>query len=178
MKKRIIIAVILVIISTTKNRSFAQEASAAQIIKVHLEPTIQISGMSTPNVNIDFNTISNYVYGAESGTQQFKVHSNKDFVVNVRTSAPLFSYSGDAYPTPQMPVNNILFLAISDNNTGGNIAGSFNTFSSLSSIPRDLLLNCSNGGDKSFTINYRANPGTNYPAGDYTVGVIYTATQP
>ena len=168
----------LVFITSTLNTIFAQEASAAQILKVHLKPTIQITAMATPNVNIGFNTINQYVHGSESGAQEFKVHSNRDFVVNVRTSAPLFSYSGDAFPTPQMPVDDILFLSVGDNKTGGNIAGSYNSFSSLSNIPRDLLLNCNNGGDKSFTINYRANPGTNYPAGDYTVGVIYTATQP
>lgn len=155
-----------------------QDASATQIVTVELAPTIQISALTSVNVRMDFNNINTYTSGVQSSSQQFLVHSNKDFVVSVKTNASSFSYSGNSYPPPYMPVDNILFLAISDNNTGGEIANSFNNYTTLSNTPRNLLLNCKNGGSKTFSVNYKATPGPVYPAGDYTVGVIYTATQP
>lgn len=160
-------------------KSHAQQSDAAtQLIKVHLEPTIHISSLNGSDVNIGFSSISSYLNGVESGKQDFTVHSNRDFVVNVRANSPVFSYSGNSYPAPEMPVDNTLFLTVSENNTGGSVANSFNSFAPLSASPRDLLLNCKNGGNKTFSVNYRANPGALFPAGDYTVGVIYTATQP
>ncbi len=157
----------------------AQEsASASQLITVELEPTIQITALNSSNVNLGFSNANNYVNGVQSTKQDFTVHSNRDFVVNVRTNAPVFTYSGNAYPAPEMPVENILFLTVSNNNTGGVIANSFNTFAPLSNNPCNLLLNCKNGGDRNFSVNYKAIPGTEFPAGDYTVDVIYTATQP
>lgn len=168
----------LVLTTFPTNKILAQTSSATQSIQVHLEPIIQIAAMASPNVNLGFNSVSDYIKGMQSSAQNFKVYSNKDFVVSVSTNAPAFSYSGNAYPTPQMPVNNILFLSVSDNQTGGTVANSFNTFKSLSNTSRDLLLNCKNGGNQTFAVNYRAEPGTAFPAGDYTVDVIYTATQP
>jgi len=178
MIKTIITAVVLVITIIPAKNVLAQASSATQMVKIHLEPTIQIMAPEKPNVNMGFNGINDYVQGIQSSEQHFSVHSNKDFVVNVRTNTDIFTYSGNANPAPQMPVSNILFLAITDNNTGGSTAGSFNSFTSLSSTTRNLLLNCKNGGNKTFAVNYKANPGTSFPAGDYTVDVIYTATQP
>ncbi|HEY9176639.1 MAG TPA: hypothetical protein VIN07_03065, partial [Flavipsychrobacter sp.] len=170
--------VVLVLLATYAQVGAQQSDAATQLIKVHLEPTIQIASNSASNVNIGFNSIVNYMNGMESEKQQFTVHSNRDFVVNVRTNAPVFSYAGNTYPAPEMPVNNVLFLTVSENNTGGNVAGAFQSFAPLSANPCDLLLNCKNGDNKTFSVNYRASPGTEFPAGDYTVGVIYTATQP
>lgn len=180
MFRNISLAVVLVSLLIPSQDALAQQAnaSATQVVTLKLEPVIQISAVTQGNVKIGFDNIGNYVNGVESGSQQFKVHSNKDYVVSVKTNASAFSYSGNAHPAPTMPVNNILFLAISNNNTGGNVANTFNGYTSLSDSPKDLLLNCKNGGDKTFSVSYKANPGPQYPAGDYTVGVVYTATQP
>lgn len=179
MIKTIISAVVVVSLFIAKDAT-AQQATnnASQSVTLQLQPVIQISTVSNPDVKLGFNTVSHYASGVESGKQQFKVHSNKDYVVSVKTNATSFSYSGNAYPTPSMPVNDILYLAVADNNTGGEIANSFQNFISLSNIPQILLSNCRYGGNKTFSVNYKATPGTQYPAGDYTVGVIYTATQP
>lgn len=178
MAKTVLLLVVLVAVFIPNTQLLAQEANATQIVTVELAPTIRISSLSSLDVQMNFNNINNYISGVQSSSQQFQVHSNKNFVVSVRTNAESFSYTGSTYPAPQMPVYNTLFLAVSDNNTGGDIANSFNTYTSLSNTPKDLLLNCKNGGSKTFSINYKANPGPVYPAGDYTVGVIYTATQP
>lgn len=169
----------IIIIAIACQPALAQQsASASQLITVELEPTIEITASGSSNVLLGFNNVANYVNGVESGNQQFVVHSNRDFVVNVRANSPVFSYSGNAFPGPEMPVDNTLFLAVNENNTGGNIAGAFQSYAPLSANPRDLLLNCKNGDNKTFSVSYRATPGVEFPAGDYTVGVIYTATQP
>lgn len=167
-------------ITLISHSAFAQQqsSSASQLIKIHLEPTINITANSNNVVDIGFNNLSHYTNGVTSGSQTFKVHSNKDFVVSVKTNASQFSYAGTEIPAPAMPVRNTLYLAVENNNTGGTVANSFNNYTSLSEIPKDLLLGCKNGGDKTFAVNYKASPGTNYPAGDYTVSVVYTATQP
>lgn len=176
--RKILTIVMLVALLSPCKLIFAQSSSATQQIKVHLEPTINITANANANVHLGFNDFSNYMNGVESGSQLFRVHSNKDFVVNVKTNSPSFSYSGSETPAPSMPVSNTLFLSIAQNNTGGNVANSFSSYKSLSSSPQDLLLNCRNGGNKTFSVSYKANPGTGFPAGDYTVGVVYTATQP
>lgn len=174
------LAVVLVSSMIPSQKAMAQSANTAatQIVTLQLEPVIQISSTASGNVKLGFNNINNYISGVTSGAQQFTVHSNKEYVVSVKTSASSFSYSGNAYPTPFMPVADVLFLAITNNNTGGSVGHSFANFTSLSSTPKELLLNCKNGGNKSFSINYKANPGPQFPAGNYSVGVIYTATQP
>lgn len=178
MRKRILNIVMLVSSSLLIQQATAQSSSASQQIEVNLEPTIHISSQSTSNIRLSFDNISSYLNGAESGSQLFNVQSNREFVVNVKTNSSTFTYSGSEYPTPQMPVNNTLFLTVSNNNTGGVIANNFRRYTSLSNTSKDLLLNCANGSNKSFSVNYRAIPGINYPAGKYTVGVTYTATQP
>lgn len=178
MTRRIIIAVMLVLTTIPTSKIFAQTSSATQSIQIHLEPVIHIAAMESPNVNLGFSSVSEYLKGMQSSAQNFKVYSNKDFVVSVSTNSPAFSYSGSAYPAPYMPVNEVLYLSVADNKTGGTVANSFNSFKSLSNTSCNLLLNCKNGGNQTFAVNYKAEPGTAYPAGDYTVNVIYTATQP
>lgn len=172
--------VMLVIFTTSGYFATAQQqtSSASQLIKIHLEPTINITAQSSSVVNLGFRNLDNYTKGVESTSQTFKVHSNKEFVVNVKTNASKFSYSGNETPAPAMPVINTLFMAVENNNTGGSIANTFNDYTSLSEMPKNLLLDCDNGQDRTFAVNYKAMPSTDYPAGDYTVAVIYTATQP
>lgn len=178
MRRRVFYFVMPAIAIFLSHIANAQSDAATQVVKVHLEPTINITAKTATDVNMGFRDIAHYMNGVESGAQQFQVNSNRDFVVNVKTDAPSFSYSGNESPAPSMPVDNTLFLEVTDNQTGGNVGNSFGNYRSLSNIPKDLLLNCKNGANQTFSVSYKASPGTNYPAGDYTVGVIYTATQP
>lgn len=156
----------------------SSSSSAAQNVKLQLEPAIEITNITSTDVNIGFNTVNHYVNGVQSNDQEFKVKSNQDFVITVKTDANSFSYSGTTFPAPVMPVDNILFLSVTNNNTGGSKSALFNSgYSSLSANPKQLLLNCKNGGNRRFAVNYKAVPSTSYPAGLYSVGVIYTATQ-
>ncbi|MEZ5016649.1 MAG: hypothetical protein R2800_06325 [Flavipsychrobacter sp.] len=154
-------------------------SSARQSIELDLSPVIQINTITAEDVSIAFSNANQYANGVQSTNQEFKVSSNEKFVVSVKTDATNFSYSGSTLPAPVMPVN-ILKLALTSNNTGGNVSsqlGSSN-YMTLSSTPTNILTDCDNGAAKTFAINYKATPGNAYPAGIYTVGVVYTATQP
>lgn len=77
-----------------------------------------------------------------------------------------------------MNVSNVLFLKVTNNNTGGSVSSSFNNkFRTLSSSNQTLVNNATPGGNNTFNVQYKANPGYNFPAGTYSVNVVYTATQ-
>ena len=183
MKKIAIIAAALVSFSVAANAQNAS-SSATQTVNLNLSNAIEItftgSGSATgAAVNLAFNTVNDYANGVESGAQELKVRSNKKFGVTVKTNATNFSYSGATSPAPVMPVANILNLMVSSNTTGGTIASGFSAsaYNTLGATAQNLLSNCNNGGDQKFAVKYKATPGFAYPAGTYTVDVVYTATQ-
>jgi len=157
-------------------------ATASQTVRLNLAPVIAFRFSSTNaatgnQVNMDFNTVNQLSNGIQSSEQELSIISNKTFKVSVQTDAPSFSYSGNG--NASMPVDNTLFVAVKNNATGGNVVSSFNnTYHSLSSASQDLLLDGQQGADQKIVLAYMAKPGMNYPAGSYSVGVIYTATQP
>ena len=162
----------------------AQSASSTQTLNLTLVNAISIvftgSGTSTGSaVSLPFTTISNYSNGVTSSAQQLMVQSNKGFTVTVNANATNFTYTGSTSPSPTMPVNGVLKLEVTANGTGGAIASPFSSssYASLTSAAQNLLINCSNGGNQTFSIQYQANPGFSYPSGNYSTSVIYTATQ-
>jgi len=161
------------------NAAFAQNASssASQTVVLQLNPVIEITAANSGSVTLGFNNSANYGNGVQSGNQQFQVRSNKTFTVTVNADAPTFTYSGAQAQAPTMPVTNTLFMTVANNNTGGNTAGSFNNFSTITTAPQTLLANCAMGNSQTFAVNYKAQPGFNYPSGAYSVGIVYTATQ-
>ncbi len=158
-------------------------SSANQNVALSLSNAISItftgSGTSTGGaVSIPFTTVSDYTNGVTSSGQQLKVQSNKVFNVTVNANAANFTYSGTTSPAPVMPVSN-LNIMVTNNNTGGTIAGSYgSSYNDLTTTPATILTNCTNGGNQLFEIKYQATPGFSYPAGTYTTNVVFTATQP
>lgn len=129
-------------------------------------------------VSLVFDDINDFANGVNSSPYQIKVRSNKRFRVQAKTNASRFTYTGNTSPAPQMNVSNILFLKVTNNSTGGSVSSNFNNkFRTLSSSNQTLISNGTAGGNKTFNVEYRANPGYNFPAGTYSVNVIYTATQ-
>lgn len=157
--------------------------SATQSTSLVMSNAIDITFNATGNavggpVSLVFNNVNDYANGVESDAYQIKVRSNKKFRVQARTSSSRFTYTGTTTPAPQMNVSNTLFLKISDNTTGGTVSSNFNNnFRSLTNSNQTLVNNATPGGNKSFNVKYKANPGYNFPAGNYTVNVLYTATQ-
>ncbi|MBL7682315.1 MAG: hypothetical protein JNK00_03050 [Flavipsychrobacter sp.] len=181
MKKIVLFAAILSCVTIAAK---AQNASstATQTVNLNLSNAIELTFTGNNSatgaaVNLAFNTVNDYANGVQSSAQGLKVRSNKKFGVTVKTNATNFSYTGSTTPAPTMPVSGVLALKVSANGTGGAIAGSFSDFADLTSTAANLLTNCNNGGNQTFSVMYEATPGFAYPAGTYTVDVVYTATQ-
>lgn len=160
-----------------------RDAAASQSARLVMSNAIDITFAATSSTNggtvaLVFSNVNDYANGVNSDPYQLKVRSNKRFRVQVKTSSSRFTYSGNTTPAPRMNVSNILFLKLTNNNTGGSASSSFNNkFRSLSSSNQTLISNATAGGNNTFNVEYRANPGYNFPAGNYSVNVIYTATQ-
>lgn len=168
------------IAASAQNKS----SSASQTVILSLSDAIEITFTGTgtgtgTDVTIPFATVNDYANGVESAAQELKVASNKKFTVSVKSSAQHFSYSGSTHPAPVMPVANVLGIKVTANTTGGTVASPFSTanYAYVSRNAQDLIKNGNNGGNQKFSIKYKATPGFAYPAGTYTVNVIYTATQ-
>jgi hypothetical protein len=183
MKKTFVIAATILGFATAANAQNAT-SSASQTTKLSLANAVEITftGTGTTSggtVTMPFTTVTDYANGVSSSAQTLKVRSNKAFGVTVKTNAANFTYTGSTTPAPTMPVANILKLKVSANNTGGSIASGFSStaFSSLSNADQNLISNGTYGGNQNFDVMYEATPGFAYPAGDYTVNVVYTVTQ-
>lgn len=186
MKKIIFLAFLLAVFIPVESSAQGNNAvsSASQTVVLDLAPIIGLKFTATNTVSgnlvsMNFNTASQYQNGIVSNDHELSVSSNKAFKVSVQTDATNFSYTGTSSQNPTMPVNNTLFVAVKNNQTGGAVTNDFdNNFHSLNSTTQDILLNGQQGGDKKFTVNYKAVPTLAYATGSYSVGVIYTATQP
>ena len=180
MKKIVIIAAALISLNTAANAQ--ANSSATQTVNLNLANAIDItftgSGTATgAAVNLAFNSVSDYANGVQSTAQQLKVRSNKSFNVAVKANSANFSYTGSTSPAPVMPVTNVLSAKVSANSTGGTIANGFGNYTALTASNVNLLTSATSSGNSLFSIQYEAQPGFTYPAGTYTVDVVYTATQ-
>jgi len=182
MKKVIAIAAFSIVGFASKAQSVS--STATQTVNLNLSNAIELTFTGNNSatgaaVNLAFNTVNDYANGVESAAQQLKVRSNKKFGVSVKTSAANFSYTGSTTPAPSMPVSGVLGLKVSANGTGGTIATPFSAtaYNTLSATAANLIANGLNGGNQTFSVMYEATPGFAYPAGTYTVDVVYTATQ-
>ena len=158
-------------------------ATASQTIELVINPILDIKFSNTGSSNGDkvvmgFDTKEQYKKGVTSATQQIEVSSNQKFKISVQTTSSTFAYRG-AEANANMPVDNSLFVAVMDNNTGGKVAQGFNNnYHALSSNMQDLILNGKQGESQKFALAYMAKPEIGYPTGSYSVDVMYTATQP
>ena len=159
-----------------------QTSSASQTAKLVMSNAIEITfngSAEGADVSIPFTTVNDYANGVESGAQELKVRSNKNFSVAVKASSDKFNYVGTTSPAPSMPVSGVLGVLVSSNNTGGTIATPFSgtAYSTLTKDNQNLISAGRNGGNQTFAVKYKATPGFAYPAGTYSVDVVYTATQ-
>jgi len=182
MKKVLTIAAITIVGFSAKAQT--PSSAAQQQVKLTLSNAIELTFTGNnsnkgADVNLAFNTVNDYANGVESAAQQLKVRSNRKFDVSVKTSSANFTYAGSVNPAPSMPVSGVLGLKVAANGTGGTIASPFSAtaYNGLSNSDAKLISNGLNGGNQTFSIAYEATPGFTYPAGTYTVDVIYTATQ-
>lgn len=161
-----------------------QKSSASQTIILSLSNAIEITFASNNSatgseVKIPFTTVNDYANGVESEAQKLRVRSNKNFSVAVKTNASSFTYTGKTTPAPKMPVKGVLAVMVAGNSTGGSVSAPFSTekYATLRNLNETLIKSAKRGGDQTFAVKYKATPGFVYPAGVYTVDVVYTATQ-
>ncbi len=183
MKKIVLFSVILTCINFAV-KAQAPSSTATQTVNLNLSNAIELtftgSGTATgAAVNLAFNTVNDYANGVASSEQTLRVRSNRRFGVTVRTNNANFTYTGAVTPAPVMPVSGVLSLKVGGNTTGGTVASPFSTsaYNGLSATAANLITNAANGGNQTFGVLYQATPGFAYPAGTYTVDVVYTATQ-
>jgi hypothetical protein len=179
--KKLIILISLVASAYISN---AQATSSAnQNVALSLSNAIAITFVSSgtasgSTVNIPFTNVSDYANGVVSSDQQLKVQSNVHFNVSVQSNGTNFAYSGSVTPAPAVSVASVLQMAISANNTGGSLSYGINNYSAISSGTGTIINWGSPGGNQTFSVNYKANPGFSMPGGTYTTNIIFTATQP
>jgi len=179
MKKIIAIASLFTAFATAANAQTVS-ATATQTVNLNLTDVISISFVSSGSstgaaVNLPFTTVTDYANGVTSADQQMVVMSNKHFNVSVQTNAVNFTYTGPVSPAPAVQISNVLQMMVTANNTGGSL--SYSTYSSISSGAGTIINYGSAGGNQTFSVKYKANPGFSLPGGTYTANVVYTATQ-
>ncbi len=181
MNAKQIIATTLLLLGATATYAQNASSSATQTAKLSLTDAIEITFVSTGtrtgnDVNLTFSTVNDYANGVESGAQQLRVRSNRKCDISMEASSDYFTYTGSTTPTPRMEVKDVLDLMISENNTGGQINGGYHQYKHIDGNRDTRILNDCDHGDKTFSVKYKAAPGFEFPAGTYTVNMLYTAT--
>lgn len=180
------ITLILLIVAGAAVAAHAQQAdeaaNASQSAKLVMSNAIDVTFNSNASnegdiVSLAFENVNDYANGVESTPIELKVRSNKKFHVWAKAGSSRFTYSGPESTDPKMNVNKLQIKVVS-NNTGGNVPNAVNNkYSNMSKSNKKLINNGTSGGDNTFAIQYKANPGYEFPAGTYSVDIIYTATQ-
>ncbi len=176
MKQLTLIFIMTCLTAAVKAQSL-QTGTATQQVSVSLADVIDISLVNSNMLSLQFNSINDYANGVKSTDQVIKIRSNKRYNVRVRTSSSRFSYSGTTSPAPVMNVNPVLKVMVTSNSTGGSVTSGYNHFKTLSTSGSKIINNANPGNNSSFSVQYEATPGFTYPAGTYSVDVVYTATQ-
>lgn len=157
-------------------------ATGAHSANLDLSNALEISFTGNSGViNIEFFSLNDMLNGVETATHEILVKSNKKYKVTVKPSSNNFTYSGPSLLGSLLKCSSVMKIQVVDNNTGGTqpylarLLG-WQAFSALG-LPVTLLNNCDPGGNKTFTVKYKATPGINCVAGNYSTDMVYTATQ-
>ena len=181
MKKIIIIAAAFIGFTTAAKAQNAS-ATAQQTVQLQLSNALEITftgnnSATGSTVSLPFTTANDYANGVQSASQQLKVRSNKNFNVTVKANAANFSVTNAGNTTTSSMPASVLEVKVSANGTGGSIGTGFSNFKDISTTAANLITNGTYGGNQTFSVMYNAAPGFGYPAGTYTMDVVYTATQ-
>lgn len=159
--KKVIIAIASFVVFTSATNAQTTTANTTQTVTLNLQNQIDLSINSATGTSFTFASTGDYASGlTNTGASVFQVRSNRPWAVTVKAAAATFSGpTGNAMPADKLGIRL----------TGGT------TFTQLATTNASLTTGAR--GTQSFTVDYRANPGFDYDAGTYTLGVVYTATQ-
>jgi hypothetical protein len=184
MKKIAITSTLLAMAGFAYGQQNGASKSASQNVSLTTHNIMEIAFVNTNGTNgntvlLPFNTLSDYTQGVYSTEQELRIRSNNKFGIEIKTNSQYFDYSGVSSPAPTMPVAEVLNIEVAANSTGGNLLPPFSQgkFVGLSDNNTSIMGDCKHGGNQRFSIKYKAAPGITYPVGNYSVDVIYTATQ-
>lgn len=173
--KKIFLTIVALIAVLAGAYAQGTNTAATQTVKLSMNDAIELTILSGANPQMNFVTVNDYANGIVSAEQQVQVRSNKKFNVRVKARAARFSFAGTG-SDPKMPLS-VLRLKVLNNNTGGTVTSGYANFNSLSTSSKNMINNATAGGNNTFSVQYRATPGFTYPAGSYTMEIVYTATQ-
>jgi hypothetical protein len=173
MKSITFIFIFLSLVSITTHAQSTQPA-ATQQVSMSLGNVIEIK-LHSNTISLPFTTVNDYANGVTSSEQQILVSSNKNFNVRVKSRKSRFGYAGNE-KDPKMPLS-VLKVKVASNQTNGQISSGHTNYTSLSTSGKNVITNATAGENKNFSVEYQAKPGFAYPAGTYSVDIIYTATQ-
>jgi len=166
------------IASGQDNEAGSASQSANLVMSNAIDITFNSNGTSESEVvTLPFDNVNDYANGVESAPIEMRIRSNKKFYVSAKTSSNRFTYRGPESKDPKMNVNKLKIKVVS-NNTGGKVPNAVNNkYSNMSKSNKKLINDGTPGSDNVFAVQYKADPGFEFPAGTYSVEVIYTATQ-
>ncbi len=149
--------------------------AATQQAKLKLGKVIAMGFLSGTGEVIDifFPNGTEAKNGKESPAQKLVVKTNEVFNVTVSTMSATFTYKGGRGRNPIVPVAGIIKVKVKDNETGG--AGE-SEYTDLTNTPINLINEGKSGDAQAFSVQFKAVPGTEMPAGIYEIALLYTAT--
>jgi hypothetical protein len=157
--------------------------SASQTAILSLGTVVQISAFgggsgNTSTVTMPISASNDLASGIESPEFTLAINSTAGFDVKAKANTEYFSYTGTATFPPSMRVSDVLALKVSNNSTSATITGGHEQYQPLSgSTESPILVNGAGGSNQVLGVKYKSTPGYNYPAGVYTVDIVYTITQ-
>lgn len=177
MKKFIAITASFLCLGMAANAQ-ATSSAAPQRVTLTVDDILDLSWSSGSGTaqTFNFSNLSDYTNGKESSEQEFRILTNKNFKIEVKTTSANLTDGG----ANQMPVVNHLQMMVTSNSTGAISGGFGSTYTSLNSVPQQIISGGQPGNiatpEQKFRIKYKATPGTTYPKANYSVDVLFTAT--
>ena len=176
MKKSLFITLVLALFKLSAHAQAAGECS--QSLSLSMGDVLDMNFISNnqnngPQVQMVFAATEDYYNGIESAPQTVKIRSNTDFAISVRAAD--LSNSGN----PGVKISDFIYLKVPQNQSGGQIGSYFSNsnYQKLNNTDISLLEDCNRGDNRTFTVQYKAKPGTLVDPGVYFVNIIYTATR-
>lgn len=146
---------------------------ASQNVRIKLTDVIAIA-VANPNANINFTSISHFANGVESDPQALTISSNKNWQLEMKAEANFLDNTNSL----TMPITGGIFtMKVAIDPTNITIANGFNSYTQVAATNQVIISSGTKGELKPVTIQYRVNPGFQYPGGSYSNTVTYTATQ-
>jgi hypothetical protein len=144
------------------NAQLAAPVTQNQTVTLNLQNKIEIAIEGTPSgTSFTFASAADYSSGLINiEASEFRVKSNQDFAITVKANTANFTSTA----ATSMPST---VLSVRESGT--------TTFTSLTTSSAPLKTDTR--GNKTFKVDYKADPQYNYDAGAYSLVVVYTATQ-